>query len=38
MMHVGKDYIESLPGYKYMMFDIRNISLKVRKILINIDI
>jgi hypothetical protein len=29
LMHVGRDYIDSLPGYKYMLFDIRNINLHI---------
>lgn len=29
MMHIGKDYIDSLPGYKYMLFDIKKMSLRV---------
>lgn len=29
LMHVGRDYIESLPGYKYMLFDIRNVNLHI---------
>jgi len=34
MMHVGKNYINSFPDSKYMLFDIRNISMRVFESLI----
>ncbi|CAI2364215.1 unnamed protein product [Moneuplotes crassus] len=34
MMHIGKDYIHSLPGYKYMLFDIKNINMRLFQSLI----
>jgi len=34
MMHVGKNYISSLPDSKYMLFDIKNMSMRVFESLI----
>ena len=33
-MHVGKNYISSLPDSKYMLFDIKNMSMRVFESLI----